>query len=144
MVGQVAVSPIGGSTTTDYVVHNAVLHCFLSGEGVLPSRSPGCECPLDIRSWLTHCSDQLSYRPFDLSFCRHAASPKAPTVGGLKARLVTYHLYAPGARLNPALPGDKNPASGFNAGRILILCHSGLRAEIYCYRCKFLQKRCAL
>ncbi len=111
MVGQVAVSPIEGSTTTDYVVHNAVLHCSLSGEGILPSPLPGCECPLDIRSWLTHCSNQLSYRPFDLSFCRHAASPKAPTVGGLKARLVTYHLYAPGARLNPGLPGSKNLAS---------------------------------
>ena len=52
-VGQVVVSPIEGSTSTDYVVHNAVLHCSLPGEGVLPSRSPGCECPLDIRSLLT-------------------------------------------------------------------------------------------
>ncbi len=114
MVGQVAVSPIEGSTTTDYVVRNAVLHCSLPGEGILPPRLPGCECPLDIRSWLTHCSDQLSYRPLTCLF--------SPIRRWLIHSFGHIALsYAPGTRYLTALPGTKNPASiAFPQGYIFL------------------------
>jgi hypothetical protein len=121
VVGQVAVSPIEGSTSTDYVVRNAVLHCSLSGEGILPSRLPGCECPLDIRSWLTHCSDQLSYRPLTCLF-----SPIRRRLKRLQLvvnSLIWSHSisYAPGTRNLTALSGTKNPASiSFPQGYIFL------------------------
>ena len=118
MVGQVAVSPIEGSTTTDYVVRNAVLHCSLPGEGILPYRLPACECPLDIRSWLTHCSDQLSYRPLtcllDLRLCWHwrsfghildcMLSALVPMPPSLRSKILRQHIPQESAFYFPLFP----------------------------------------
>jgi len=138
VVCQVAVSPIEGSTTTDYVVRNAVLHCSLPGEGILPSRLPGCECPLGIRSWLTHCPNQLSYRSLTcllgLRRCWHWRSfghildcmlpALVPMPPSLRSKILRQHIPQNSAFYYPSFPltrCSRAPESRSDSGIIRFL-----------------------
>ncbi len=127
MVGQVAVSPIEGSTTTDYVVRNAVLG--------------NCSCvaliPYILYICIALCPGKASCLPVRLAANVHRTfGPGSPTAltnratgpltclfAAIRRRLKRLQLvdfanawsrtcmYAPGVFEKSALPTTKNPAS---------------------------------